>query len=305
MTQPTQAAKPAVSILDKISARISPLGLKRKVGKFMLYGPSGGGKTVLAGQAPNPLIVDVEKGTFSMSNHPDLIDSSKVKVLEYVSFYQLEELVKLLNQGEFPEVETLVIDSMSELHKRGLAEVTQREYRGGSGRNKDGARRNQFVPETEDHTENNEHIRRLTSALRDLNRNIIVTAHHRTVPNKDGSQGPIFPDFSEKLANTLMGIFDVVGYVNVRKVDGQDVRSMRVRTDGKVACKTRLGALPDELIDPTWTDLWKAVEAQPEGQPSATSIAESKSESAPVGDTVAPVTNDPTPESEEVSPTGV
>ena len=306
MTQPTQSSPaPASSILDQISARISPLSKKVKRGKFFLYGPSGHGKTVLAGQAPGVLVIDVEKGTMSMNNHPDLIDSAKVKVLEYKSFYQVEELIKLLNQGEFPDVETVFVDSMSELHKRGLAEIVEREWKNGSGRNKDGQKRNRYVAETEDHTENNEHIRRLTSALRDLDRNLVVTAHHRTVEGKSGELRAIYPDFSEKLANTLAGIFDLVGYMSIRKEGNNEVRTLRCRSDGKITAKTRLDALPNELIDPTWNDLWKAVEAQGEDAPKDAITLTPVTEDAPVGDTVAPVTNRIEPESEEVSPTGV
>lgn len=243
-------------ILAALEARIAPVHLKRKFLKVLIYGPSGGGKTVFQGGAPSPLIVDVEKGAFSLNNHPDLYDISKVNTFEYRSFKQLETLVEKLNEGALPHIETLAIDSMSELHKRGLAEITEREFKKRPGS------RNRYVPETEDHTENNEHIRRLTSALRDLNRNIIVTAHHRTVQNKDGSLGSVFPDFSEKLANTLAGIFDVVGFLMVKEIDGKEVRSLRVRTDGIVTCKTRLGALPDVIIDPTWADLWSAFEKQ-------------------------------------------
>lgn len=306
--QPTGSQPaPAKSILEQISARISPLANKTKRGKFFIYGPSGHGKTVLAGQAPGAIIVDVEKGTVSLFNHPDLISTKDVKILEYRSFYQLEEFIKLLNQGEFPEVETVVIDSMSELHKRGLAEVVEREWKNGTGRNSDGQKRNRYVAETEDHTENNEHIRRLTSALRDLDRNLIVTAHHRTVEGKSGALRAIYPDFSEKLANTLAGIFDLVGYMSIKQENNQEVRTLRCRSDGVITAKTRLDALPAELVDPTWSDLWKAVEAQADSDTKdAVTIPSAPSKYAPVGHSSVTTNSQSVPESEEtVSPTGV
>lgn len=264
-TAPTAPAEETVDeVLAALEARISPVSMKQTRGKFFFYGPPGSGKTVLAAQAPKPLIVDVERGTLSINNHKDSIDTDNVAVLEYKSFRQLELLIKKLNEGAFPEIETVIIDSMSELHKRGLQEITEREWRNGNGRNKDGVKRNRYVPETEDHTENNEHIRRLTSSLRDLNRNLVVISHHRTKDGKDGGLAAIYPDFSEKLANTLMGIFDAIGYLSIERKNQQEVRTLRVRTDGKIACKTRLGALPDVIEDPTWDVLWDAVLKQAE-----------------------------------------
>jgi hypothetical protein len=111
--------------------------------------------------------------------------------------------------------------------------------------------RNRFVAETEDHTENNEHIRRLVDALKDLDRNIVITAHARTVAQKNGSI-KIYPDFSEKLSNTLAGMMDIVGYMTMREVEGKTVRVLRVRSNGLITCKTRFTNMPDELINPTW-----------------------------------------------------
>jgi phage nucleotide-binding protein len=242
-------------VLEAILGRISDASLAAKHAKVLVFGPSGTGKTSFAAGAPKPLVVDVEKGGISIKNH---YAPGTVKVLEYKSFYQVEELVKYLNEGHpaFDDVETLVIDSMSELHKRGLAEITEREWR------KDPVSRNRFVAETEDHTENNEHIRRLTSAMRDLNRNLVVIAHHRVIMNKDQTVRAVIPDFSDKLANTLAGIFDVVGFLSLQEKQGEAKRYLRVRGDGTIAAKTRLDALPVVIENPSFSTIFDAVQQQ-------------------------------------------
>jgi hypothetical protein len=225
--------------------------------KVLIYGPMGSGKSVLLAQAPKPLIVNVEKGLLALRNHPDLINMDEVYPMEYKNFQQLESFIAKSNQN-LPELafyETFGVDSMSELHKRGLAATVQREFKANS------YGRNLYRAETDDHTENNEHIRQLVSSMRDLNRHVVLTAHHRTVQQKDGSI-KTYADFSEKLANTLAGIMDVVGYLSIEDVDGQEVRQLRVRTDGYIACKTRLEALPDVITNPTWSVLWDAFQKQ-------------------------------------------
>lgn len=61
-------------------------GMKPTAIKFVIYGPEGIGKTTLASQAPNPLFIDIEKGTNQLdvkrfSNNPrtwaELIDMTR------------------------------------------------------------------------------------------------------------------------------------------------------------------------------------------------------------------------------------
>lgn len=251
----TAAAPQVDEILQSLMARITPVGTRTRRLKLMIYSEPGCGKSVLAASAPNNLIVDVEDGLASLSNHPDTVKDT-VYELPYKSFFQVEELIKRLND-EVPElkhIETVTIDSMSELHKRGLAEVVEREHK------KSPLLVNKFVAETEHHTENNEHIRRLVSSLRDLDRNIIITAHARTVQQKNGSI-KVYPDFSEKLANTLAGIVDIVGYLEKREIAGKVTRVLRLHSNGLVTAKSRIGGFPDEIQNPSWDILWDGFQA--------------------------------------------
>lgn len=246
----TEVAQKTDEILEGLLNRISPVGTRQRKLKVMVYSEPGAGKSVFMGTAPKNLVLDVEDGLSSLSNHPDMVKDS-VAELPYKSFFQAEELIKRL-QDDVPQLaqfETFSVDSMSELHKRGLAEVVEREWK------KNPLAVNRYVAETEHHTENNEHIRRLVSSLRDLDRNIIITAHARTVQQKNGSI-KVYPDFSEKLANTLAGIVDIVGYMEKREIEGKVVRVMRLHSNGLVTAKSRIGGFPAEIQNPTWDILW-------------------------------------------------
>lgn len=245
---PASNAAPVDAILDSLLGRITSADKAKSNLKILVYSEPGARKTSFLGTCPNNLIVDVEKGLASLRTAPN-VDMSKLSVLPYRSFFQIEALVEKMNMGvpQLAQFETLSIDSVSELHKKGLEEVTKREFA-------KGGRVSQYNAETEDHTENNEHIRRLVSSLRDLDRNIILTAHARTVQQKDKSI-KIYPDFSERLANTIAGIVDVVAFVQLRENDDKTEAVWHFESDGFITAKQRIG-LPKTLIDPTWDTIW-------------------------------------------------
>lgn len=240
-------------ILDAILNKIVPVKSKnrRRKLKVLIYSDPGCGKSVLAGTAPNNLFVDCEDGLISLDNHPDLVPDT-VYAYPYKSFMGFEAVVRKLNEAppELEHIKTVTIDTISELHKRGLAEVVEREWEKSPSVN------NRYVAETDHHTENNEHIRRLVSSLRDLDRNLILLSHGRTVEPKN-RPAKTFPDFSEKLANTLAGIVDIVAYMYLKEVDGEVVRVLQLQGDGQIVAKTRIGGYPHELVNPTWDTLWE------------------------------------------------
>lgn len=242
---------PTDPVLAALLAKMKPVAKRKKFLKIMIYSDPGAGKTTFLGTAPNNFIMDVEDGLSSLDNVPHLL-AEGVQVLPYNNFEALKRTVETFHNAppQLANFETFSIDSASELHKRGLAEITERDFQ----RN---PLNNRYVAETDQHMENNEHIRRLISSLRDLPMNLIVTAHARTIEPK-GQAARTFPDFSEKLANTLSGIMDIVGYMHLKEVDGETKRVLRVHSNGTIAAKTRIGGLPEEIVDPTWSKLWDA-----------------------------------------------
>ncbi len=151
------ASAPVDKILDALMARIQTVDEGIDYAKVLIYGPPGVGKSVLAAGAPGALLVDVEKGKRSLKNHPELTD---VKVLEFRSIVQLELLINKIAEGALPWVETLIIDSFTEIQKRDLDDVLQ--ARAGN----DPAAK--YIPTGPDYNANTEHMRQIASALRNL-----------------------------------------------------------------------------------------------------------------------------------------
>lgn len=226
------------AILDKIMARISKPEVASPYLKILIYSEPGVGKTTLAATAPKPLIIDVERGTRVLAN-------KDIDVLEFVSIEQVEKVIEYAVRGEpaFDKYETFVFDSLSEMQRRVLdAQLDKSSKSVGAP----------VYKATWDHYgENTQRLRSLMSRFRDVKRNIIVTAQAKM--DKDESSGIPFmrPDLTPKLAATIVGLFDIVGYY---RIDSKGQRVLQVQPTKTIIAKTRVD-LPKELVNPTWTTL--------------------------------------------------
>ena len=241
-------------VLQAILGRITPLNEIKPNLKVMLYAKPDAGKSTFAASADYNLIIDAEDGLTSLANTPEIVGPNS-KRYPYKTFLGVETLIRYINEKNpaFDWVKVVTIDTLSELHKKGLAEVVEREHL------KAPSLVNRYVAETEHHTENNEHIRRLITSLKDLDRNLIVLAHSKTVEPK-GKPAQTYPDFSEKLANTLAAMMDMVIYLEKREVNGEVKRVFSFHTDANIMTKSRIGGLPAEATDVTWDTLWRKFE---------------------------------------------
>lgn len=246
-SETTQSPSDPDSILNTLMANIHEIGAKENF-KILIYGDPGTTKSSFAATAPNNLIVDLDDGLLSAKSSPNGI-ANNVRSFPWKSFDYLSALIGKLQQRppELDWVEVLTIDPFSEMHKRGLDEVLAREH------SKAPRTFNRYKPETDHHAENNNRMLAIVRALKDIDRNLIITAHARTVEPK-GKPAKTFPDFSEQLANKIEGMMDIVGYMTRREIDGKMVPILRVHTDGTVHAKTRV-PLPVEIANPTYAQL--------------------------------------------------
>lgn len=235
-------------------SRIKPANAPRPI-KMLIYGMPGVGKTVFAAGAPKPLFVDAEHGTRSLLNHPELKD---IPVLPLSNFNEVDALFWQLKAGELPDRETIVIDSISELQKRNMDQLL--DIASERDRN-----RNKFLPLQQDYHMNTEVLRRLVVSYRDLDRNLIVTAH--VTESQDDSTGimVVRPAVTPKLANTLEGIFDVVGYMTLEHTAQGPKRKLQIMPDRRVKAKTRVGGLPAVIENPTFA-MFQEANARAAGQ---------------------------------------
>lgn len=242
------------SIMEALMARISPVGEAVKYHKLMLFGEFGTGKTVFSATAPRPLIVAVEPtGPLSLKNHPEL--EAKTRIFEFKSVFQVETLLnKIL---ELPEAkvhevfgETLVIDSFSEFQNSDLDDTLIKAARADSGRDR-------YLPTGPDYNINTEHMRQIGSLLERIPMHVILTCHVKE--EKDDSTGRILkrPNLTPKLARTMSGKFDIVGYLSMdTDSQGNAVRKLQCHPTTSIAAKTRVGGIAPVVENPTWDSLF-------------------------------------------------
>lgn len=249
INEPVPTAAPVDEILNSILGHITPIGQNENF-KMLIYGDPGTTKSSFCATAPNNLIVDLDEGLISAKSSPNGI-ADGVRAFPWIGFPGLTALIHKLaaRPAELDWVQVLTIDPFSETHKRGLDEVLAREHMMQPSKNR-------YMPVTENHTENNNRMLGIIRDLKDLDRDLIITAHARTVEPK-GQIAKTFPDFSESLANKIEGMMDIVGYMFRKEVDGVIVPVMRVVSDGNVHAKTRV-PLPVEIMNPTYPQI-KAV----------------------------------------------
>lgn len=242
---PTPSKEP--SFLDIFLTKIEPIEEQKANFKMIIYSDPGVGKTDLLGQIPNNLIIDSEQGTETIQYSERR--ATNVKRYPFKNFAGLEAIVEEFHKSpeQLAGYKNISVDTVSNLHKRGLAEVLRREH------NKAPSLQSAYIAETEHHTENNEHMRQLIQSLVALDRNIFLTVHKRTIEPK-GQDARTFPDFSEKLANTIAGMMDVVAYMYIANVEGKNTRVLKFHPSSGVVAKARGRGkdLPDNMLDPTW-----------------------------------------------------
>ena len=106
-----------------------------------------------------------------------------------------------------------------------------------------------YKAEWDEYNINAQRLRMLISSFRDIEKNLVCTAHSKSETDKATGLTVIKPMLTPALSKTVMGIFDVVGYL---RITSKGERVLRVQPSKTILAKSRLG-LPDEINAPTWT----------------------------------------------------
>lgn len=216
--------------------RSNEISIQRNV-KVMVYGQAGTGKTTFALSSPKPLLLDFDNGVKRVNN-AHLDDS--IGIVQVTSW---QEILNLLNyqKNDLKEFETIVVDTIGKMIDFIIA------YRC-NGRN----------PQIKDWGIINNDFKWFTSSLSQLDKNIVFVAHRDT--RKEGDSTVYIPALREKNYNNIVTDLDLLGYLEMRNENGQQIRTITFdptsRNDGKNTCQ-----LPGCLQIPSILDA--------EGQPTA------------------------------------
>lgn len=223
-----------------------------KVLKLMLYGPPGGGKTVLAVGIAQQLIAEGQKiiyvdsadGWVSLKNHQGL--TQDVIRLPYRESSDLFALATAIDQGKLDTAGVVVIDELSSIQNDILDSVA---------RQRAGTRPEDPLPEIEgkDYRPMGDTVRSMLNRLSQSGLHVILIAHdnarvdHRKVTVMEPSLPP-------KLLQLVQGLMHVTGRVTAEIGGTQKAptytRTVQAAPSALVQAKTRIGSLrTDTKVD--------------------------------------------------------
>lgn len=204
---------------------------------ILFYGPSGVGKTYLAAQFPDPLILSFDPGLLGGALSAAKFSPKQMKI---DSYEQLMDGIPSLEEYAGKEFKTLVVDSASYLSRLVMRHILL----------KSGVE----IPKFEQWNLLAERMRKLCLTLTDLDCHVIFNAVDTLQKNEVTGDIYIGPDLPGKLAKELPQYCDVVAKLKViselKAVKGKAVRSpsytYTIVSDGTYVAKDRTGLLDTE-----------------------------------------------------------
>jgi len=211
--------------------------------KMLIYGPPGRGKTVFSARCPNPIILDTEDGTSSLRNFPD---TEKTPVIKVRNLDRMQEVYRAIATDQI-KCDTVVVDTFSELSNRSMdAWLTQL--------NSADPNRDKYLSTWPDFNRNQQVMRRLALALRDLPKHIILICHEREVEDKSEGRRYKMPDLAPELAKTMVSMMSVIGRMTHRRDDesGTVTRELQIEGSRTVEAKSRIIMGSPVIENPTF-----------------------------------------------------
>ncbi len=236
----------------------------------LVFGDPDSGKTTYGATAQdheamaNVLFANIEGGLMSIAHRGD------IHAEDIHSTEALEKLAWRLANNEFPTVNTLVVDSLTELLVINLQEVVKAAIASGRNRVKNRARTIDDIWQ-EDYGKSTKQLARILKMLRDLPINVIFTAHLKRVFPKvaEGTDmtniEPIalVPALNTALMMEVMRMVDFAWCLEKDTDEESETYGQRfavTTSKGAYRCKTRgprfLKAIGDVVLNPTLPELY-------------------------------------------------
>lgn len=219
--------------------------------KFLFYGRSGTGKTVLSSSASavpdlGPVLgVDMDGGMLAATaNGYTDIDLTKVD-----SFTASEDSYMQVHKylvGPDNEYSTAILDSLTEMQQLVVTECLRE-----SGKKQ---------PDWPVWGLVTGKMRAAVRRIRDLPIHVIATALDRQVKDEQTGMMVCQPSLNGKMAEEIPGFFDVVARLAIKKnKEGKLVRVAYFEGDGTFVAKDRTNSLGRVMEDPTIEKMWDLI----------------------------------------------
>ena len=204
---------------------------------MLVYGNGGVGKTTFASTAPKPLLVDCENGAKYFG-----LRGIKMDVAKIATWSDMEGLFDIAKSGEY---KTIILDPIGEL----MEKLKQFMILKGDKKlvQSDGS------PSMAGWGWLKDTMRKTIKILRDSGVNLLLVAH--VSEEKDEEKLVKRPMIMTKISDEIVNMVDIVGFMQVIQVDGEEKRIIMVDSSSdKYVAKDRTGQL-GKIIPPNFTDI--------------------------------------------------
>lgn len=246
------ATRKRPSAITKLSE--APTDGKRN---WLIYAPSGVGKTVLAGTAPKALFLTVEAaGTESAKAMGSQAD-------EWVcdSWEELQTAYKWLAEGGYEEYEWVVLDSLSEMQE--LCWKDQLESANASN-----SSRSLFQAAIQDYAIVDNKIKRLVDSFNRMPVNVLYTAQQMALETEDSEGDDIIMVLplvgrtkgGAPLSNLICGKVTLIGLLTIKEDKDGDYRRLWVQGGERWIAKDRHDTFGKFIDNPDIVSMSAAVD---------------------------------------------
>lgn len=227
--------------------------------KMVIYGHEGARKTSFAGDAPDPIWIDLERsadtiGALIRKGHLP----ASIKALRPTNLAQLKEWTDEIVKGQV--YKTIVIDTVTRLQK-----LQMREYIKDHDTVKRGTR-DEYTFYQGDYNWSTHFLDFYLMDLMKAPIGVIIIAHEIEVKRASQGQNGIItyttekiePNLTPALRDSLTELFSLVGYMTARpNAFGQVEHKLRVNPSPIIVAKNRLDIREAEITNPKYKEIFK------------------------------------------------
>lgn len=214
--------------------------------KVLVWGESGSGKSRFALSAPNPLVIDLEGSTRLYANEFDFykaeVDESNTQAVNPATL--VKNIVNEINQNEYPDRKTLVIDPLTDLLDC-IENICAEAYQKQIGKKITDLN---AIQKTKWYAYRKETARKMLDKLKNVPMNLILVARSKNMwDTKDGKLQPVGQTYD--CLEIVEYLMDIV--INLEKTPEGIIAKVK---------KSRLANLPDVLPVRNFNSILKAIE---------------------------------------------
>lgn len=216
-------------------AQIKPLSARPSYVRMAVVAESGWGKTVFAGTAPRALFLTTDpEGTVAAKRQGSDADEWPIQ-----TWTELNDAFRYVRDEGTDEYEWLIVDTITEAQTKAMRESVDNSVKQNAGRDP-------LVPAQQDYQRSQNALQQMVQKFHDLPINIIWTAHRTDMEDAEGNPyyGAAIHGGKGSLAQQILGYMNIVGYGDMKEVEGKRVRRMYfTHTEAGHRGKDRFAAL--------------------------------------------------------------